>query len=169
MHLRRLTPDDAPAFQALRLAGLLESPAAFGSSYEEERDFPPAVIEGRLAPRPDRGPFGAFENGELVGLVALGRESHRKLEHKALIWGLYVAPKARGKGVGRALLLEALSLAKSVPGIRQANLSVNASNKAAIGLYKSMGFEPFGHEPDAMLVDGELHDELHMRLTFTGV
>jgi RimJ/RimL family protein N-acetyltransferase len=164
MHIRRLTPEDATAFQALRLAALLEAPTAFGSSYEEEREFSQSVIEGRLATRPDRGSFGAFEGNELVGLIALGRESHRKLEHKALIWGMYVAPSARGKGVGRALLLEALTLARGVPGIRQVNLFVNANNQSAIRLYESVGFKVFGHEPDAMLIDGELHDELHMRL-----
>lgn len=118
--------------------------------------------------KPDRGVFGAFEGTSLIGLVALGRENMRKLEHKALIWGMYVAPIARGNGVGRALLLEALALARSVPAIRQVNLCVNASNTAAIHLYSSVGFKTFGREPGAMLIDGELHDEIHMCLRFTG-
>ena len=164
MRIRRLTLADAAAFQALRLAALLEAPHAFGSSYEEEREFPQSIIESRLAVKPDRGAFGAFENNELVGLVALGRENMNKLSHKALIWGMYVTPEARGKGIGRALLLEALSLARSVAGILQVNLRVNASNKGAIHLYESVGFKVFGHEPGAMLVNGELHDELHMFL-----
>ena len=164
MHIRRLTPDDADTFQAFRLAALLEAPSAFGSSHEEERQLPRSVIEARLALKPDRGPFGAFEGGELVGLVALGRENQQKLAHKALIWGLYVAPRARGRGIGRALLMEALALARSVPGIRQVNLCVNASNTGAIRLYEAAGFRSFGLEPSAMMVDGELHDELHMSL-----
>jgi RimJ/RimL family protein N-acetyltransferase len=164
MHIRRLTPADTVVFQQLRLAALQESPAAFGSSYEEECDFSQAFIEDRLKARPDRGTFGAFEGTELVGLIALGRESHRKLEHKALIWSMYVVPKARRNGIGRALLSAALELARSVPGIRQVNLCVNASNSPAIDLYKSMGFEVFGYERGAMVVDGELHDEVHMCL-----
>jgi len=168
MHIRRLTPADAAAFQEFRLAALQESPTAFGSSYEEELDFSQAFIEDRLAARSDRGPFGAFEGAELVGLIALGRERQRKLEHKALIWGMYVLPKARGNGIGRTLLLSALELARSVLGIRQVNLCVNANNRTAINLYKSVGFEVFGHERGAMLVDGELHDELHMCLHLSG-
>jgi RimJ/RimL family protein N-acetyltransferase len=164
MHIRRLTPADAAAFQDLRLAALQESPTAFGSSYEEERDYTRAFIEDRLSSKPDRGSFGAFEGARLVGLIALGRERQRKLEHKALIWGMYVAPEARRNGIGRALLLAALELARSVPAIRQVNLCVNASNSAAIRLYQSAGFEVFGRERGAMIVDGELQDELHMYL-----
>ena len=167
MHIRRLTPTDADAFQALRLAALKDTPSAFGSSYDEEKDFPPSTIKSRLAEKPDRGPFGAFEGEALVGLVALGRESMRKLAHKALIWGMYVKPEARGKGIGRALLLEALSLARSVPEVKQVNLCVNASNEGAIRLYESAGFKAFGHEPGAMLINGELHDEIHMYLRLT--
>jgi RimJ/RimL family protein N-acetyltransferase len=168
MQIRRLTPADAAAFQALRLAALQEAPAAFGSSFEEEREFGASIIESRLAVRPDRGPFGAFSDGELVGLVALGRENMVKLAHKALVWGMYVTPRFRGQGIGRALLAAALSLARSVPGISQVNLSVNASNAGAIRLYESAGFKVFGHEPGAMLVNGELHDEVHMFLQLNG-
>lgn len=167
MHIRRLTPEDAAIFQAFRLAALQDAPSAFGSSYEEEKDFPASVIEGRLAPKPDHGPLGAFHGEELVGLVALGRENMKKLAHKALIWGMYVKPEHRGKGIAKALLEEALSLARSVPEIRQVNLSVNARNSGAIRLYESFGFKSFGHEPGALFINGELHDELHMSLRLT--
>jgi RimJ/RimL family protein N-acetyltransferase len=167
MQIRRLTPADASGFQALRLAALLEAPSAFGSSYEEEKALPASAIERRLALHQDRAAFAAFEKETPIGLIGLARESHSKLSHKALIWGMYVIPGARGKGIGRALLLEALSLARSVPGIRQVNLCVNARNAGAIRLYESVGFESFGCEPGAMLVEGELHDQIHMYLRLT--
>ena len=164
MQIRRLTPADASAFQELRLTGLREEPSAFGSSYEEEKDFSASIIEGRLAARSDQGPFGAFEQDTLVGLVALGRERMDKLAHKGLIWGMYVRPDSRGKGVARALLAEALSLARCVPELKQVNLSVNASNTGALRLYESFGFKAFGREPGALLINGELHEEIHMYL-----
>lgn len=164
MQIRRLMPFDASAFQELRLAGLREEPQAFGSSYEEEKDFPASVIEERLTAKSDQGPFGAFEQDVLVDLVALGRERMNKLSHKGLIWGMYVKPENRGKGVARALLTEALSLARSVPELKQVNLCVNASNTRAICLYESFGFKVFGREPGALLINGELHEELHMYL-----
>lgn len=162
--IRRLGVADAGAFHALRLAGLQSMPSAFGSSYQEEKDFPHYILESRLAPAHDRGVFGAFAGSELVGLVTLGREGKEKLAHKAMIWGMYVAPSQRGQGVGGALLDAAVALARSVPDIRQVNLSVNASNQPAQRLYASRGFMPWGHEKGSLRVDGVLHDEIHMSL-----
>ena len=71
MKLRRLTPEDAAAFQALRLTALRDEETSFGSSYDEEKDFPASKVEGRLAEKPDRGAFGAFESDALVGIVVL--------------------------------------------------------------------------------------------------
>lgn len=162
MKIRRLTSSDAIAFQALRLRALQESPTAFGSSFVEEKDISPFAIEGRLMPEIDRGIFGAFDETELVGMVALARESMQKLSHKGFIWGMYVAPNFRGKGVGRALLIEALTLARLAEGLRQVNLCVNAKNTEAIKLYESVGFVAYGNEREAMFVDGQFYDELHM-------
>jgi ribosomal protein S18 acetylase RimI-like enzyme len=84
--------------------------------------------------------------------------------HRGNVFSVMVAPQARRRGVARALLLEALALARSAPGLRQLTLCVNAGNTGAIQLYRSLGFEAFGREPDALRVDGVLHDEIHMML-----
>jgi ribosomal protein S18 acetylase RimI-like enzyme len=164
MQIRRLTPADAAAFQELRLVGLQEAPSAFGASYEEEKDIPLATIQSRLTIKPDVGSLGAFECNVLVGHAALARESANKLAHKAFIWGMYVMPNARGKGIARALLIEILSLARSVSEVQQVNLSVNAANESAINLYESVGFKTFGREPGALFINGKLHDEIHMHI-----
>jgi ribosomal protein S18 acetylase RimI-like enzyme len=95
-------------------------------------------------------------------MVGLQREDLRKLAHKAFIWGMYVAPGARRRGVGRQLIDHALLRAASMNGVRQINLGVNAANVEAIALYEAAGFTSFGLERGFMLVSGELHDELHM-------
>jgi RimJ/RimL family protein N-acetyltransferase len=164
MNIRKLTPQDAPDFQRLRLIGLRDEPSAFASSYEEEKGRSLAAIEAQLADSPDHAIFGAFANDELVGVVALGREGMHKLAHKGYIWGMFVASSGRQQGVARLLMQQAISMARSVPGLRQLNLGVNANNKAAIRLYESLGFKAFGFEAGAMLIDGMLHDEMHMSL-----
>ena len=164
LHIRRLTPADASVYQAVRLAALKETPAAYGSSSDEEKDAPLAMVEGILAQRPDRGTFGAFRAGKLVGLVSVARESQHNTAHKGLVWGRYVQPAMRGQGVGRELLLKAIALAREMPGLRQVNLAVGATNLPALRLYESVGFRAFGIEAGAMLVQGQPVDEIHMQL-----
>jgi RimJ/RimL family protein N-acetyltransferase len=167
MELRTIDSTDAAAFKALRLTALRECPTAFSSSYEEECDIPLAEAAQRLVPDRDRAIFGAFDGDDLVATVGLQREGRRKLAHKAVIWGVYVAPSFRRRGVGRLLLERALAHARSMPDLLQVTLGVNTMNTAAIALYESVGFEQFGLERGFLRVDGVLHDELHMVLRLT--
>jgi ribosomal protein S18 acetylase RimI-like enzyme len=162
MPIRLLGPDDAAAFQTLRLQALRECPSAFCSSYEEECDRPVATVAERLESAPDRAVFGAFEDSRLAGIAGLARESGRKVAHKAVLWGVYVAPEFRSRSLGRQLVTAALEHAGALPGLRQVNLGVNATNAAAIALYRSLGFAPYGYERGFMCIDGELHDEILM-------
>lgn len=162
MKIRSLERADAALFQELRLRGLIECPSAFASSYEEECGLPLEDIGERLSPTAGRVVLGAFEQAELVGILGLLREHHTKLAHKAFLWGMYVAPESRNRGIGRDLVAEALSHARKMSGVRQIYLGVNALNFPAVKLYKSMGFKEFGREPGFMLLDGVLHDEIHM-------
>ncbi|MES2760122.1 MAG: GNAT family N-acetyltransferase [Pseudomonadota bacterium] len=162
MLIRRLVPSDAAAYQSLRLAALRESPTAFSSSDEEECDTPLSTIEAHMAPGSGRNRFGAFDGATLVAVVGVGRHGALKARHKAFIAGMYVAPAWRGKGVGRLLMERALAFADALPNLHQVTLAVTADNAAAVALYASMGFAVYGREPDALLVDGVLHDDLQM-------
>jgi len=162
LNIRVLTPLDSGAFLALRLRGLEECPEAFASSFEEEVNTPIAEIEGRLQPNADCAIFGAFEESKLCALVGLQRERMAKMAHKSFIWGVYVAPEARGRGVGAEIMRHALTYAESVLGTRQVNLGVNTKNTSAVSLYKKLGFIQFGFERDFLLVNGVLQDEYQM-------
>jgi ribosomal protein S18 acetylase RimI-like enzyme len=171
MFVRTLTADDAAAFQALRLAGLLECPSAFASSHAEEAPTPMDVVAARLVAQPGRACLGAFDDTmwgpALVGVVGLQREGMAKMQHKAFIWGLYVAPAHRAAGVGRQLISQALAYAAQTMGVRQVLLGVNAHNTAALALYEALGFVAFGREPGFMVLNGQLHDEVHMLRVLT--
>jgi ribosomal protein S18 acetylase RimI-like enzyme len=162
MQIRVLAPSDAPGFQALRLRGLQECPEAFASSYEEEVDTPLNEVESRLQAKPDSAVFGAFKGSELCGLAGLQREAMVKLAHKSFIWGVYVAPEARGKGVGALIVVHALEYAATTLGTRQVNLGVNTKNLAALSLYKKLGFVEYGLERGYLIVGGVLQDEYQM-------
>src|SRR5437870_1677193 len=103
MDIRRLGPDDAPAYRALRMRALWEFPEAFTSSWEEDEKQPIEVWEVRLAGEHSLF-WGAFDEGQLCGMVGLERERRAKNSHKATVIGMYVSQEYFGTGMGRALI-----------------------------------------------------------------
>jgi len=162
MHIRRLLPSDAAAFQQVRLRALLDSPSAFGSSYEEEADRLISDVADSLAEGSGRTVFGAFDESTLLGVVGVGRERGLKERHRGFIRSMVVAPEARGRGVGKALMGVAIDFARSMPGLRQLTLAVTAENEVAVALYERLGFVVCGTSPEALHVEGRFYDELHM-------
>jgi ribosomal protein S18 acetylase RimI-like enzyme len=161
--VRPLAEADFDAWWRLRLRMLKEHPEAFGGSYDE------AVAAGAEHQRerflqPNGFILGAFDGDVLIGTVGCVRERLEKMRHKAFIWGVYVAPEARGRGVGRGLMEAAIARAREWPGLQQIHLAVVTLNEAARHLYRSLGFQVYGLEPAALKVDGRDLDEEHMLL-----
>lgn len=168
MEIRELTEADTTPYLALRLRALRDHPDAFGASYDEEAAHPIEHTVERLraaAASPDDFILGAFDDGILVGMVGFRRATYAKVRHQGFIWGMYTTHEVRGRGIGRALLAEAIRRARAIPGVEQINLSVVAHNPAARTLYLSVGFEVYGLERRALkLPDGTYLDEEHMAL-----
>jgi ribosomal protein S18 acetylase RimI-like enzyme len=80
----------------------------------------------------------ALEGDRLIGHVNVQRERHPVTHHVASL-SIAVAADARGRGIGRRLMEEAIAWAKRV-GIEKLVLSVYPHNEAAISLYRSFGF-----------------------------
>jgi len=164
--IRRLVGADAAAFKALRLAGLEETPAAFGAAHEEEVGADPAEIAIRL----DRAPVLAADvaGHGLQGIVGVAPQAPVRIRHKAFLWGMYVRREARGRGIGSALVAAAIGTARTMPGIEMIQLSVGADNRAAIALYRKFGFIDWGLEPKALKLAGRYIDEIWMTLDLAG-
>jgi len=163
MEIRILTADDASAFSSLRLAALEGEASAFSSSAEEHRTLSLGEVRATLSPDPKNSfVVGACDGEQLVGTAGFYREKGLKTRHKGRVWGVYVTPGERGKGVGRAILELLLERAAALIGVEQTGLSVTTTQTAAIALYRSLGFESWGCEPKALKIADRYIDEEYM-------
>ncbi len=157
IEIRRLGILEAKDFRAIRLAALKQDPEAFGSTYEAEVARSVADFTDRLA---TSMVFGAYAEGEIVGVVGFKREAGHKDAHKGFVWGMYVRPGLRRHGVGAALIEALLQCAGQV--VEQLTLTVVGGNDAAIAMYQKSGFEIYGVEPRALKGDTGYSDEVLM-------
>ena len=157
IYIRQLTPGDAALYRSIRLAGLKESPEAFGSTFEAEFTRPLAWFFNRLS---SSEVFGAFLDAEILGVAGLAVRQGEKEAHKGLLWGMYVRPRARGTGVARRLV-EAV-IAHAGPRVELIQLSVVVGNEPARRLYASLGFVEYGIEKNSLKHGGRYYDEILM-------
>jgi len=153
----------------LRLEALLAEPSAFASSYEDELAFPDDVWIARLTSAYQRDgnlTFFAEVGGELVGMAGAGWSAKPKLRHVAEVYGVYVSPGMRSRGVASALMRRLLDELRSLDQIGKANLTVNTEARAAIRLYEKLGFEILGRARRELNVDGRFCDLHYMELHF---
>jgi RimJ/RimL family protein N-acetyltransferase len=159
LEIRQLDTDDAKNYLSIRLEALQNSPYAFASSYEEEKDNSAEKYSVRFATSKSSITYGAFKDTKLVGVLTLVREQKMKLKHRANIVAMYVKPEERGNGTGKALMKKAIQKVKNMEGVEQLYLTVVTSNEAAKKLYSSMGFEVFGKEERALKINDTYYDE----------
>lgn len=152
--VRRLLEPDAADFRSIRLDGLRDTPEAFGSTYETEKDRP---IESFVESLSKSHMAGAFVDGALLGVAGFYVLAGPKLAHRANLWGVYVRPIGRGKGLGRAIISYLLEAAATQ--VKQVHLSVVTTNAAAVRLYEQLGFRTYGTEPRSLRVGERYYDE----------
>ena len=140
MNIQTLTPANVEAYQVLRLRALRDHPEAFGSAYEDEAVMALEKVAERLVSAPERFTLGAWQEESLVGMAGFSRNLGRKTRHRGMVWGMYVAPEARGQGVGAALLAEILQRVKRLDGLEEVILAVTVGNPAAQRIYLQAGF-----------------------------
>jgi ribosomal protein S18 acetylase RimI-like enzyme len=157
--LKVLGGEDAEAYAELRMQALKESPEAFASTMEEERQNPGLVRKYKERLEGSQSFTWGIEAGnELAGVITLLPMQMQKLQHKATILAMYVKPAFRGHGFGGILVEAALKQADK-DGVEQVQLTVVSENKPALRLYEACGFSVFSTEKEAMKTADEYEDE----------
>jgi GNAT superfamily N-acetyltransferase len=131
--IRPLQPDEWERFRDIRLAALLDAPTAFGSTHAQSVLYTEHIWRSRLT---TAAMFAAERDDRLVGIAGgLPNEAH---ETAALI-SMWVAPEARGEGIGERLVNAVIGWARET-GHERLKLWVTVGNSSAERLYQRCGF-----------------------------
>ena len=140
--IREARPEDATTLAALGSA-VGREPEAWLLNTDGWRS---AADERRylraLRRHPDAAVYVADDGGAIVGRLSLSRDPHSASRHVADL-GLMVAASHRRRGIGKALLEQAVAWARDA-GVRKLELHVFPWNEPAIRLYERFGFEREG-------------------------
>jgi ribosomal protein S18 acetylase RimI-like enzyme len=135
--VRRLREDEWEQYKTARLSALEESPEAFAATVEEERGYDEEFWRARLQ-RSQR--LLAEVEGQTVGVVSVGQAQEGN-DRVAELFGLWVAPSARGTGVATQLVQAGADEARS-QGRTHLAYWVGSDNGRAVAFASGAGFRP---------------------------
>ena len=98
--VRSIQADEGELLRAVRLAALLNAPAAFLETYDEVASDPSDVWAARAAASTGEGDqliMVALDQGRPVGMAGIAREIGQRRRHCATLWGVWLDPAHRGR------------------------------------------------------------------------
>jgi phosphinothricin acetyltransferase len=139
--VRPMTPADADVVLAIYQAGLDTGEASFETTAPDWDRFDAAKLPHHRLVATDRE--DGLVLGRVLGCVAVSAVSARPVYAGVVEHSVYVAPSARGRGVGRTLL-RALIASTETAGIWTLQSGIFASNTASLALHTHAGFRVVG-------------------------
>ena len=151
MELTAMTASDWGAVRAIYVEGIATGNATFETAPPEWDRWDAAHLAAcRLV---------AKVEGEILGWAALSPVSSRKVYAGVAEVSVYVGEKARGQGVGRALL-QSLIEHSECNGIWTLQAGIFPENTASIALHQKAGFRVVGRRERIGCLNGQWRDVL---------
>lgn len=168
--IRHPTASEWRDYKTIRLEALKNNPTAYSTTYDEALEYSDDEWRRRIT-RGTRGAkqdcslyLFAYDGEKVVGMVGAFWEDKSVLRHKAEVFGVYLNPEYREKGIGKRLLEAVLIEIKKNVQFTKIVLGVNASNSSALNLYESLGFKKSGKYVKEFLHNGVYSDEIVMEM-----
>ena len=124
----------------MRLKALQSDPSAFGSHYEKESAMTEAEWRSWLQPDNDAATFVLYENDVPIGITGIGVDRDDPTKRRAVLWGSWLEPRVRGKGLSNLMYAERIAWAKQHPTVETIVVSHRASNGASKRAILKHGF-----------------------------
>ena len=135
-----MTAEDWPQVEAIYRAGIDTGHATFEAAPPTWEAFDASrSADHRLVAVQGGGP----RDGAVLGWAAVSPVSAREVYAGVVEHSVYVAPQARGRGIGR-LLLDALVTSTEAAGIWTIQSSIFPENETSLALHERAGFRTVG-------------------------
>ena len=153
--VRPLQPEDWPAVAAIFAEGIATGLATFETETPSWEDWDAGHLPEHR--------FVAELDGEVVGWVAAVPYSNRAVYRGVVESSVYVAERAHGGGVGRALLERLIESARA-GGCWTVQAGILPENEASVALHRRLGFREVGVRERLGQLDGVFRDVLLLEL-----
>ncbi|MGE8347790.1 GNAT family N-acetyltransferase [Pseudomonas helleri] len=134
MDIRSTVTEDWTLLRQVRLAALLDTPTAFGVSYQTAADYTDEQWQVR-ASSTGTAFWLAFEKDRPVGMIGAAVSDTQRFN----LIGMWVEPAARGSGVA-IQLVETVKAHATSQGFDRVFLDVSPDNARASNFYLKQGF-----------------------------
>lgn len=154
--IRPITDADSAELRALYKFSLQKNAAGFVQNPDFHGDIAKRAADYQAQYGTMLGIFGSDDKA-MIGMGGLKQKSTDNVE----LCNLHVHPHHHGKGLGKRLAQILIADAKEL-GYQTVELHVTATQDAAIGLYKRLGFTEMRRE--TYTLDGNSYDTIFMEL-----
>jgi RimJ/RimL family protein N-acetyltransferase len=160
--IRQLTETDWLEFAQIRLKALQTDPSVFGSNYERESQMTEENWREKLRSK-DNAIFLIYENKTPIGMTCVSVDRNDETKKTALLWGSWLAPDFRGKGLSELMYQTRINWAKQQPTVEKIIVSHRASNISSKCANQKHGFVET-HKTQKVWTDGATEDEIFYEL-----
>lgn len=155
MRVRPLRPEDFPAVAAIFAEGIATGLATFETEVPGWEEWDAAHLAEHR--------FVAEDEAGVAGWVAVVPYSRRAVYRGVGEESVYVAERARGRGVGRTLL-EAVIASARTRGLWTLQAGIFPENGASLALHRALGFREVGVRERIGELDGVWRDVVLLEL-----
>jgi L-amino acid N-acyltransferase YncA len=153
-----MRPEDWPEVRTIYLEGIATGDATFEQTAPEWEKWDPCHLPApRIVARSD----DARSDDHVLGWAALSGVSSRCVYAGVAEVSIYVAERARGRGVGRELMSQLIA-ASDANGIWTLQAGIFPENAASIALHERAGFRIVGRRERLGQMNGRWRDVVLM-------
>ena len=152
--LRLVEPDDAAQIAAIYAPFCLETAISFETAAPDQ-----ATVRERIRTVGERYPglVAVSETGDVSGYAYAGKHRERAAYRWSVDCTVYLAPAAKGQGVGTELYRALVKICRYL-GYYRAFAGITLPNEASVRLHEKIGFQPIGIYRRVGFKLGKWHD-----------